>query len=177
MALRHTAYYETASVVRGYQVYKDIWTPVIGEQLLCQKEEGNPNDRCAVSVLHLSTVVGHVLRHMSTLCYIFIQRGGSISCIITGMYQYSRDLPQRGMDVPCKYRFTGNPEELHKVERHLQGGDEKQRHLPSDDTARCQYWHQLHHPMKRSHWEQLVCCPHPLMMSQVIYKQSHSLRR
>ena len=68
MALRHTAYYETASVVRGYHMYKDIWTPVIGEQLLCQREEGNPNDRYAVSVLHLSTVVGHVPRHMSTLC-------------------------------------------------------------------------------------------------------------
>ena len=41
------------------------------------------------------------------------------------MHQHSRDLPQGGMDVPCK---------LHKVERRLQGGDEKQRHLPSDDS-------------------------------------------
>ena len=134
MALYRTTYYETASVVRGYHVYKSIWTPVIGEELLCEREEGNPSDRYAVSVLDLSTVVGHVPRHISTLCNVFIRRGGSISCIITGMHQYSRDLPQGGMEVPCKYRFTGNPKELGKVERCLQGGDERQRPIPSDDS-------------------------------------------
>jgi len=89
-----------------------------------------------MSVLDLSTVVGHIPRHISTLCNVFIRHayGGSISCIITGMHQYSRDLRQGGMEVPCKYRFTGNPKELDKVERCSQGGDERQKPMPNDDS-------------------------------------------
>ena len=63
----------------------------------------------------------------------FLQGGGSISCIITGRRQYSRDLPQGGMEIPCKYRFVGSPKELNKVESCLHGqtykGDEKQRSI------------------------------------------------
>ena len=37
--------------VRGYHVYKEIWTAVIGETLLCTREPDNANDRYAVAVL------------------------------------------------------------------------------------------------------------------------------
>ena len=30
--------------VRGFHVYKDVWRPVIGEELRCQREEDNPRD-------------------------------------------------------------------------------------------------------------------------------------
>ena len=142
MAVPHRATYETDSCVRGFHIYQDIWTPVIGEELLCEREEGNPNDRYAVSVLNVSTVVGHVPRHISTLCNVFLRRGGSISCIITGRRQYSRDLPQGGMEIPCKYRFVGSPKELNKVESCLHGqthkDDEKQRSIktPSEDVKK-----------------------------------------
>ena len=33
------------SVIRGYHVYKDIWTAVIGEILFCEQEFGNEEDR------------------------------------------------------------------------------------------------------------------------------------
>jgi len=102
MALRRTTY-ETNSCVRGYHVYQDIWTPVIGEQLVCEREEDNPTDRYAVVVLDISAVVGHVPRNISTLCNVFLRRGGSISCIITGRRRFSRDLPQGGIEIPCKY--------------------------------------------------------------------------
>ena len=69
-ALHHVTY-ETASCVRGFHIYQDIWTPVIREELLCEREEGNSNDRYAVSVLDLSTVVGHVPHHIFTLCNVF----------------------------------------------------------------------------------------------------------
>ena len=121
MAVLHRATYETDSCVRGFHIYQDIWTPVIGEELLCEREEGNPNDRYAVPVLNVSMVVGHVARHISTLCNVFLRRGGSISCIITGRRLYSRDLPQGGMEIPCKYRFVGSPKELNKVESCLHG--------------------------------------------------------
>ena len=144
MAVLHRATYETDSCVRGFHIYQvqDIWTPVIREELLCEREEGNPNDRYAMSVLNVSTVVGHVPRHISTLCNVFLRCGGSISCIITGRHQYSRDLPQGGMEIPCKYRFVGSPKELNKVESCLHGqtykGDEKQRSIktPSEDIKK-----------------------------------------
>ena len=37
-------------VVRGYHVYHDIWTPVIGEELSTQQEHGNPEDLYAVAI-------------------------------------------------------------------------------------------------------------------------------
>ena len=38
------AEFETDSSVRGYHVYQDNWTPVIGE-----REEENPRDRHVIS--------------------------------------------------------------------------------------------------------------------------------
>ena len=36
--------------VRGFHVYKDVWRPVIGEELRCQREVDNPRDPYAVAV-------------------------------------------------------------------------------------------------------------------------------
>jgi len=45
-----TREFETDSSVCGYHVYQKKWMPVIGEQLVCKREEGNPRDRYAVAV-------------------------------------------------------------------------------------------------------------------------------
>ena len=66
------------SVIRGYHVYKSIWTPALGEKLSTDQERGNPEDRYAVSVLKSSTIVGHVPREISKLCWMFISREGHI---------------------------------------------------------------------------------------------------
>jgi len=47
-----TREFKTDSFVHGYHV---CWTPVIGEQLVCEREEGNPRDRYAVVVKKLVT--------------------------------------------------------------------------------------------------------------------------
>ena len=44
------AEFETDSSVRVFHVYQDNWTPVIGEQLNCEREEENPRDRYAVVI-------------------------------------------------------------------------------------------------------------------------------
>ena len=44
------AEFETDSSVRGYRVYQDNWTPLIGERLNCEREEENPRDRYAVAI-------------------------------------------------------------------------------------------------------------------------------
>jgi len=66
------------SMVRGHHVYQEVWTPVIGEYLDCAREEENAQDRCAVAVLKLNTIVGHLPRAISTVCSLFIRRSGSI---------------------------------------------------------------------------------------------------
>ena len=44
------AKFETDRSVRGYHVYQNNWTPVIGERLNCEREEENPRDRYAVAI-------------------------------------------------------------------------------------------------------------------------------
>ena len=63
------------SVVRGHHVYKDIWTPEIGEELTCRREVGNIHDLHAVAVICGRNVVGHVPRTKSMPCNVFIRRG------------------------------------------------------------------------------------------------------
>ena len=87
------------SVVRGYHKYKDVWSaPIDGTELSCEREPGNPRDTSAVAVVERSpsgkVTVGHVPQLFSAICSIFIHRGGSLVCVVTGARQYSMDLPQ-----------------------------------------------------------------------------------
>ena len=40
--------------MRGHHIYKEIWTPVIGEDLMCERE---PVDPYAVAVINDSSLV------------------------------------------------------------------------------------------------------------------------
>ena len=64
---------------------------------------GNPRDRYAVTVCKVGDeMVGHLPKNILTMCSIFIQRGGIIYCTVLGVRQYSRDLPQGGMEISWK---------------------------------------------------------------------------
>ena len=49
-------------VIRGHRIYKEIWTPVIYEILICSQEHENSEDPFAVSVMKGDDIVGHVPR-------------------------------------------------------------------------------------------------------------------
>ena len=108
--------YSMGSVVRGHHVYKEIWTSFIGEELSCQREDGNIHDMYAVAVikeLHWrETVVGHLPRQISTVCHLFLRKGDVIVCHVTNCRQYSADLPQGGLEVPCKLIFSTKDKKL-----------------------------------------------------------------
>ena len=108
------------SVVRGYHVYKDIWISAHGEELQCQHETGNVHDLYAVSVMRRGNIVRHVSRKISTLCNLFIRKGGRINCVMTDNRQYSADLPQGGLEIPCQLVFSANHEVIDKTRRLLQ---------------------------------------------------------
>ena len=90
------------SCVHGYHVYQEIWTPVSGKYL-----RDNTEDRYAVAVCKLEDVVYHVPRAISWLCSAFIKLGGVIDYIVEGTRHHSSNLPQGGMEIPCKLVFKG----------------------------------------------------------------------
>ena len=67
---------EYFSKIRGYHVYKEIWTAAIGELLLCKREVRNISDLYAVAVVNGEVIFGHVPCSISTLCSLFLDRGG-----------------------------------------------------------------------------------------------------
>ena len=109
------AVHEMESCIRGYHIYKDVWVAVIGEDLSCEREPLNHVDRYAVAVLKDDTVVGHIPKKISRICSLFIARGGTIVCTPMGGRRYSTDLPQGGLEIPCKLVFIGEQNEIEKV--------------------------------------------------------------
>ena len=87
------------SAVRGHHVYKDHWTPSIGQRLSTIREEGNEIDRYAIAV-----ILGHMPQEISRLSWYFIEHG--ISCEITGSRRLST-VPGKGLEVPCTYTYAG----------------------------------------------------------------------
>ena len=92
------------SVIRGYHIYKDLpWVPVIGEMFSCEREPFNIHDPYAVAIKDLEVVVGQVPRFISAAFTMFLRRGGIITCEVTGARKYLSDLPQGGLEVPCRF--------------------------------------------------------------------------
>ena len=106
-------------MVRGYHVYKDIWTAVDGEEFRCRQEGRNQFDPFAVAVMRGGTVIGHVPRKILSVCSLFLRRGGSITCHVTSGRRYSGDLVQGGLEVPCVLRFEGDDKRIAKAKSSL----------------------------------------------------------
>ena len=109
--------YSLTTAVRGYYIYREFWMANLGEVLPCAREESNPHDPFAVSVHDGPNIVGQVPRKFSALCALFIQRGGTITCQVIGSKQYSLDLPQGGLEIPCVLTFSGEQREVLKVQK------------------------------------------------------------
>ena len=65
------------SCVRGYHVYQERRTAVIGEMLSCHREPGNASDPFAVVVMKEREIVGHVPRFYSCIYNLLLYKGGS----------------------------------------------------------------------------------------------------
>ena len=67
--------------MRGYHVYKDIWATVVGEELPCQRKDGNRVDPFTVAVVRGEAIVGHIPpKKISSVCSFYLRRGGLIVC-------------------------------------------------------------------------------------------------
>ena len=106
------------SCIRGYHVYNEIWTAVLGEVLLTQRELHNVTNCYAVAVKKYSgETVGHLPRKISRLCSMFIGQGGNITCVVTGDRRYSSDLVQGGLEIPCSIIFHGKEKLISKIKK------------------------------------------------------------
>ena len=76
------------------------------EELPTQQEHSNPEDHYAVAIAKppMRNTVGHVPKEISRICWHFIGRGGTITCVVTGRRQRSF-LPEGGLEIPCIYKF------------------------------------------------------------------------
>ena len=77
-------FFACESSVRGYHIYQEIWEASCGQTFPCLREEGNPFDPFAVSVVRTGDIIGHVPRRISAACSLFLWNGGSIQCTVTG---------------------------------------------------------------------------------------------
>ena len=102
-------------MVRGFHVYREIWEASEGEVLPCTREVNNLHYPFSVAVKKDSIIVGHVPRKVSAICSLFLKRGGSIMCRVTGSKRYSADLPQGGLEIPAILTFTGDPTRVEKI--------------------------------------------------------------
>ena len=68
-----------------------------------------------MAVLKDDVAVGHLPRHLLRVLSLFLLRNGTIDCIVTDGRRYSVDLPQGGLEIPCKLIFNGKHEEIEKL--------------------------------------------------------------
>ena len=71
------------------------------------REDSNPSDSFAVSVVKDSRVVGHLPKKQESFLE-FLKRGGTVKCRVTGSREFTRDLPQGGLKVPCLLICSGS---------------------------------------------------------------------
>ena len=102
-------------------MYRSIWTPTNGEVLSCDRETGNRHDPFSVKVIKSATIVGHLPKRISSTCSLFLRMGGSISCEVTGPRQYSADLIQGGLEIPCRLMLFSSTKELIEKAKKLFG--------------------------------------------------------
>ena len=106
MAHGHIDSFEIASYIRGHHVYKQVWTPNVGEKLVVKRETGNRHDEFAVAVEKDEEIVGHLPQHMCRIVSYFLNYSGNIaSCTVTGQ-RINRGVGL-GVEVPCIYKFVG----------------------------------------------------------------------
>ena len=124
------------AMVRGYHVYQSVWTPTVGEELPCRREPGNIQDPFSVSIMNGTDVVGHVPKKISSICSMFLQRGGTIVCEITSpSRRYSVDLPQGGLEIPCILKFDGDEKDVAKIDKLIKYARHKNIKVSTDATV------------------------------------------
>ena len=113
------------SYVHGHHVYKDVWTPTIGETLLCKMEPNIIKDNYAVCVQKDGVIVGHLMLGKTGRCvkiiFYFLRGYTDSKCevITTGKQVNLGD--NKGMQVLCELQFVGKDKRICLLKKELVG--------------------------------------------------------
>ena len=102
------------STIRGFHVYKSLWTPEISEELSTVRETSNTHDHFAVAIWKGTLTIGHVPAEISKVCWFFLRRGGTIKCRVSTDRRRRLPLEQGGLKVSCKLIFVADDQKLLK---------------------------------------------------------------
>ena len=102
---------DITSYIKGYHVYKSLWTPVQQEKLQGEMEPHNPVDKYAVAVKKDGKLVGHLPlgengKFAKTIFYFLrADQFGRCDITVTGKAVNLGD--GDGMQVPCVLSLSG----------------------------------------------------------------------
>lgn len=65
-------------------------------------------------------IFGHMLRIISSVCYLFLRRNGTLTCEVSGTRRHLADLPQGGLEISRTLLCTSPPSLIGKVQKFLQ---------------------------------------------------------
>ena len=99
--------------LHGHHVYKEIWMPVIGEQIKTFCEAGKSHDRYAVAVTRVNDCRGAYSERDCEDLLLLIKHKGEITGDISGR-KHSRAVCE-GMEAPCRLKFYNASEVLKKA--------------------------------------------------------------
>ena len=102
-----TKNWEVASYVKGYHLYKRMWTPIHNEVLQTRREPENPTDKYAVCVLKDGKVVGHLQKDSNGNNFYFLRSDTFAKCCIKITGKPATLADGEGMLVPCMLELEG----------------------------------------------------------------------
>ena len=113
--------FEIDSYVRGYHVYMDVWSPVIGETLLVKREPSNVKDQHAVAIVKEDAVVGHVPYNIAPRFSQFLRRDVNKAFAEVTGEKVNRGAGY-GLEIPCVYRLYGPKVYIDRMKDSLRAG-------------------------------------------------------
>ena len=115
---------ELETYIKGHHVYKEVWTPELGEQLNVRMEPDNRVDKFAVCVEKDQAVVGHLkkgnsVKFAKTIFY-FLRSDTYSSCYVTVSGKRCNLKDGEWLQVPCKMIIMGQKKYANILKRELQ---------------------------------------------------------
>ena len=102
---------DIVSNIKGYHVYKSVWTPTLQKQVYGEIEPHDPVDKCAAAVKKDEKVIGHLPlgengKFPKTIFY-FLRAAPYAKCNITVVGKAVNLVDGDRMQVSCILHFSG----------------------------------------------------------------------
>ena len=102
--------FELDCACRGCHVYRNVWTPKRGENLIVENEFANVHDPFALSFntkmqrkgFKESRVVGHIPREISRFCHYFLNYGGYLQAVVRDTHYRRSPIPKGCLEIPIR---------------------------------------------------------------------------